>query len=112
MGADEDIFNAITEEACESAGSSCVENVKQAQAELSDTECHTTLADTVHEACPRRAEHNPGGWNGFNMQFSQILVNLCEMQDTLKKDAEALKTIVRVQCGAVRTTAGVSEVLV
>jgi RNA polymerase subunit RPABC4/transcription elongation factor Spt4 len=39
-------------------------------------DCHYTLARAVHEHCPVSASHHAtGGWNGYNMKFSQELVD-------------------------------------
>lgn len=41
-----------------------------------DMDCHYTLARAVHEHCPVSASHHAtGGWNGYNMKFSQELVD-------------------------------------
>ena len=41
-----------------------------------DMDCHYTLAHAVHEHCPVSASHHAtGGWNGYNMKYSQELVD-------------------------------------
>ena len=55
--------------------------------------------DTIFDFCPsRRPDHEAGGWNAFNMQFSQVLVNLCEMKGDLGRSQTELEDIARAQC--------------
>jgi len=82
------------------------------QHDLRDLECHAALTAAVHEACPRRAARNPGGWNSFNMQFSQTLVNLCEAKETLHKNNTELENLVRSECSAANHVAGVAELVI
>jgi len=97
--ADEALFTAVKNRACEGLHG-CTEEMTHSRMTLKDNTCHRALINAVHEACPRREAHNTGGWNGFNMKFSQTLVNLCESRETLKKEATALEQIVREQCQA------------
>lgn len=110
--ADEALFASIAGRACEGAGYGCAHGVMHGRHELRDAACHMALAHAVHEACPARAEHNPGGWNAFNMQFSQALVNMCEAKEALKKDTGALLAIVRDECMAASAAAGARELVV
>lgn len=93
--ADEALFQSIVESACEGLATECKETMQQAHHTIRNAQCHKELVDIVHESCPRRASHNPGGWNGFNMKFSQVLVNLCEDSQMTSKD---VKTIVHGHC--------------
>lgn len=110
--ADEELFYRIAKSACKGAGYGCTYGMQHDRHHMRDAACHRALAHAVHEACPRRGDHNPGGWNEFNMQFSQTLVNLCEAKDTLKKQTAALQEIVRAECTASSEGAGVLEVVV
>jgi len=109
--ADEELFKAIAKRACRGGGFGCAYGIGHARHELRDAACHHALARAVHEACPRRAEHNPGGWNDFNMQFSQVLVNLCEVKGSLGVDTVALEAVVRAECTADAGAAGAELVV-
>ena len=66
---------------------------------MSDMDCHHELAHVVHKHCPTSDFHkSPGGWNGFNMKFSQVLLNPCEGQDFLGKSTAQLVDLVHAQC--------------
>mmetsp|Transcript_70447 Transcript_70447/g.147481 ORF Transcript_70447/g.147481 Transcript_70447/m.147481 type:complete len:451 (+) Transcript_70447:75-1427(+) len=97
--ADEALFTAVKNRACEGLHG-CTEEMTHSRMTLKDNTCHRALINAVHEACPRREAHNTGGWNGFNMKFSQTLVNLCESKQTLKKESQELAQIVREACKA------------
>merc|ERR1712151_576553 len=100
MGEDEAVFQGIVTQACKDvAATGCIEILANARSELHDTECHLRLTRTIHDHCPRRADHNPGGWNAFNMKYSQTLVNMCESKDSLGKNVEQLNDIVLRGCG-------------
>jgi len=96
--ADEAVFEEVVQEACAESGPSCVTEVQAQREDLKDMECHYNLAMAVHDHCPRRSEHDAGGWNGFNMKFSQTLANLCEKQQQVKKTEEELLGIVQRAC--------------
>ncbi|CAE8609343.1 unnamed protein product, partial [Polarella glacialis] len=97
--ADEALFDAVVRAACGSkAGPRCIPEMKEAQLDMKDVHCHRELAMAVYESCPPRSAHDSGGWNGFNMQFSQTLANLCETQQTLAKTQEDLLRIVHSEC--------------
>jgi len=96
--ADEELFDRIVNEACRGIGFGCAQNLKESHHTLVDQDCHGALIDTVHEHCPRREPHNAGGWNGFNMKFSQTLVNICETLTGQKK--EEVSMLVRAECEA------------
>jgi len=99
--ADEDLFSSITKQICSAASHGCVYNLQKAQYDLKDMRCHRELTHLVHDTCPRRSrEHNPGGWNAFNMKFSQLLVNACEQRGQLGKDLPSLRQIVHAECAA------------
>ena len=45
----------------------------QAGQPCEDMDCHKKLATLVHEHCPVSSSHHAtGGWNGYNMKFSQV----------------------------------------
>jgi len=107
--ADVDVFWTIAKHACNGAGMGCDENLMKSRQEMQHTACHATLVQTVHEACPLRETHSAvGGWNSFNMQFSKVLVNLCELPGTLSKTTAELAQIVTQACAP----ASAAEVIV
>ncbi|CAK0856918.1 unnamed protein product [Prorocentrum cordatum] len=96
--ADELVFSGIAAAACGS-DEACAQVAGSSKRDIVDGECHKGLVDAVYESCPcRRPDHDSGGWNAFNMQFSQVLVNLCEMKGELGRSAAELEDIVRAQC--------------
>ncbi|CAK0830288.1 unnamed protein product, partial [Prorocentrum cordatum] len=96
--ADELVFKGIISEACRS-NDACVQSVGSSKRAIVDGECHKMLVDTVFDFCPsRRSDHEAGGWNAFNMQFSQVLVNLCEMKGELGRSPLELEGIARARC--------------
>merc|ERR1711870_159778 len=98
---DEAIFSGIVKEACSDANMIGCENYfLTSRSPLEDLSCHKRLTDTVHEKCPPRADHNPGGWNGFNMQYSQVLVNLCQGKQILGKGDDVLVKMTGRQCSS------------
>jgi len=103
--ADEAVFENIVKTACSDVNmTGCFDHLRHARVEFKDLVCHKQLADTVFEECPRNKLHaSPGGWNGFNMRFSQVLVNLCEGQEALGKDTQKFDDIVRKACGTARS---------
>jgi len=98
--ADEALFENIVKTACSDVNMiGCVDQFRHGRTEFKDMVCHQKLAETVFEDCPRSKHHfSPGGWNGFNMRFSQVLVNLCEGQEMLGKDTQKFTDIVKTQC--------------
>lgn len=98
--ADEALFENIVKTACSDVNMiGCVDQFRHGRSEFKDMVCHQKLAETVFEDCPRSKHHfSPGGWNGFNMRFSQVLVNLCEGQEMLGKDTQKFTDIVKSQC--------------
>ncbi|CAJ1386680.1 unnamed protein product [Effrenium voratum] len=78
--ADEKLFQGIASRACkEMHGKECQEQLLSTRREINDLECHYQLVHTFHAHCPKaQSHHAAGGWNGYNMKFSQVLVNLCE----------------------------------
>merc|ERR1712226_672657 len=71
--------------------------------------CHEKLASVVFEHCPKRSEREPGGWNGFNMRYSQVLVNACEEQQLLAKNADELASILSAECVASAAAAAAQQ---
>jgi len=96
--ADEQLFHEIVNRSCDNVGYGCGYSMMNSKHTIKDFECHRELAATLHESCPRRAHHDAGGWNAFNMKFSQTLVNLCETQTRLQKELVDLEGIVRAAC--------------
>lgn len=97
--ADEATFDEVAKRACkDSKLMGCNVGIKESRHIMKDAECHKVLARAVHDSCPRRGQSSPGGWNGFNMKYSQMLVNMCEQRDSLKKDMQQLIDIVRGEC--------------
>jgi len=110
--ADAELFNGIADRVCQGAGYGCAYGLRHDRHDMRDVACHRELARTVHEACPVRAERGAGGWNAYNMQFSQVLVNLCEGKRALQRDTAALQAIVRAECAAASRGAGAAELVV
>ena len=109
---DDQLFAKIGGKACaDSQGpEKCQKKMLDERSELKDMECHYTLARAVHEHCPVSASHHAtGGWNGYNMKFSQVLLNLCEGQELLGKDLEQLSKIVQEECIQAK---GLTEIVV
>jgi len=102
--ADEALFENIVKSSCSDVNMiGCVDRFRHSRSELKDRACHQKLVRTVFEECPHSEVHaSPGGWNGFNMRFSQVLVNLCEGQEALGKDAQTFDQIVKKECGISR----------
>jgi legumain len=102
--ADEELFTSIVSKACRDASlPQCAQSFSNAQSQLKDIDCHALLVQTVFDECPRRTIHNsPGGWNGFNMKFARVLVNMCEGQQVLGKTPAQLNRLVKAECGASR----------
>merc|ERR1712050_407243 len=102
---DQAIFRGIVREACSDVSMiGCENHFINSRSTLEDLQCHKRLTETVHDNCPRRSQHNPGGWNGFNMQYSQLLVNLCEGKEILGKSDNVLNTITTKHCGSETNT--------
>ena len=100
---DNQLFAKIGQKACADASQvhpdECQKKMLGDRSELKDMECHYALAHAVHEHCPVSASHHAtGGWNGYNMKFSQVLLNLCEGQEVLGKNLEQLSLIVQQEC--------------
>jgi len=109
--ADEALFGTLAQRACgELPG--CSSTMASAKLELTDYECHKVLSSTIQESCPRREKRNAGGWNGFNMKFSQVLVNLCESRALLRKDTQDLAQLLRGECTAASLKAAPMQALV
>merc|ERR1712224_540285 len=95
---DEALFTKIAESVCKGGQKGCAYGLQKARDESKDLACHYDLVNIVHEVCPRRAQHNPGGWNAFNMRFSQLLVNMCENRSELNHHMDSLKQIMHTEC--------------
>eukprot|EP00913_Durusdinium_trenchii_P002233 g2063.t1 len=96
---DDQLFATMGRQAC-AAGQPC-----------EDMDCHKKLATLVHEHCPVSSSHHAtGGWNGYNMKFSQVLLNLCEHQEELGQSVDQLAQIVEEECSKVKAV--VTEVVV
>jgi len=98
--ADEKLFESIAMTACADVNKvDCSKQLLGDRAEMKDLDCHYRLAHTLHAKCPAsESHHSSGGWNGYNMKFSQVLLNLCEGQAMLGKTPEQLASIVEDQC--------------
>jgi len=98
--ADDAIFQSITSTACSDVNKiDCQQKLLGDQNELKEVECHYNLVHTFHKHCPASESHySKGGWNGYNMKFSQVLANLCENQEMLGKAPEQLDELVRNSC--------------
>merc|ERR1712039_344491 len=96
---DQAVFRRIVNAACKDAPwLQCNHQLANGQSALVDTACHLQLTRAIHDDCPRRADHNAGGWNAFNMKFSQTLVNMCESKAALGKSVKQLTAITRAGC--------------
>merc|ERR1712066_1121900 len=98
---DKMVFEGMVKQACSDVNLyRCVETFQNDEKDLKDMVCHGELVRTVFDECPRQENvyNSPGGWNGHNMKFSQVLVNLCEGQEILGKKTHALKGIVHRAC--------------
>eukprot|EP00928_Gymnodinium_smaydae_P032596 TRINITY_DN23563_c0_g1_i1.p1 TRINITY_DN23563_c0_g1~~TRINITY_DN23563_c0_g1_i1.p1 ORF type:complete len:454 (-),score=106.83 TRINITY_DN23563_c0_g1_i1:187-1548(-) len=110
---DETLFRGVVESACSDVNMyKCVDHFWKHRAEFKDLTCHQQLSKTVFTSCPRRHGH-AGGWNAYSMQFSQVLVNLCEGQSALGKDADLLNDIIVGKCSdVVAAQSSASELVV
>jgi glycosylphosphatidylinositol transamidase (GPIT) subunit GPI8 len=99
----DELFNGIVKRMCHgnTANVDCFKHLSSSRRQLNDVECHKRLVDTIFRECPRSSLFDSsGGWNGYNMKFSQILVNACEAKDLLGKAQEMLDHAVRAECVA------------
>ncbi|CAJ1335126.1 unnamed protein product, partial [Effrenium voratum] len=108
--ADEKLFKEIALKACSDVNKKhmyeCQEQFLSTRSEMKDMDCHYQLVHTLHAHCPAaQSHHASGGWNGYNMKFSQVLVNLCEGQEGLGKSPQQLVQIVQEQCALARGSA-------
>jgi legumain len=109
--ADEAVFGSFAQGVCgDLAG--CGSSLASSKMQLKDYDCHKAFASIVQESCPRREEHNSGGWNGFNMKYSQMLANVCESRDLLQKSTEDLAQVMRDACSSVGSAASVEQIVV
>ena len=101
--ADEALFDGLAAAACADVSPQdliqCQKKFFSDRMEMSDMDCHHELAHAVHEHCPASTFHNSaGGWNGFNMKFAQVLLNMCEGKDFLGKSTAQLLDLVHMHC--------------
>lgn len=103
--ADDAVFQSITSKACSDVNKEgCQKKLQGDQNDVKEVECHYNLVHTLHQHCPASESHySKGGWNGYNMKYSQVLANLCENQELLGKNAEQLDELVRSSCIAAST---------
>jgi len=103
--ADDAMFQSIAQKACADVNKfECEKKLLGAQHDLKEVDCHHSLVHTFHEHCPASESHySKGGWNGYNMKYSQVLANLCENQEMLGKSTQALDALVRSTCRAENT---------
>jgi legumain len=102
--ADFEAFGSIARRACEGGNYGCDHYVMNSQEDLKNFACHAELVQTVHEACPVRGANSPGGWNSYNMRFSKMLKNACQLEGKIAKTQWELKKIVQEECAASSTT--------
>ncbi|CAK8988586.1 unnamed protein product [Durusdinium trenchii] len=99
---DDQLFATMGRQACGSTKvqlDECQQSILGDRAEMKDMDCHKKLATLVHEHCPVSSSHHAtGGWNGYNMKFSQVLLNLCEHQEELGQSVDQLAQIVEEEC--------------
>ncbi|CAE7755257.1 dVPE, partial [Symbiodinium pilosum] len=101
--ADEELFVGLAAAACSDVNPGnmieCQQKFLNDRTEIEDMDCHHELAHAVHEHCPAsNFHHAAGGWNGFNMKFAQVLLNMCEGKEVLGKSTEQLVDLVHEHC--------------
>merc|ERR1712048_1226431 len=96
---DERLFERIARKVCQGAAYGCIDSLQNAKYEAQETLCHLKLVNVIHDECPRRSELSSGGWNDFNMKFSQLLANMCHRRSHLGKDVNDLMLIIKDECG-------------
>eukprot|EP00929_Paragymnodinium_shiwhaense_P005806 TRINITY_DN1081_c0_g1_i3.p1 TRINITY_DN1081_c0_g1~~TRINITY_DN1081_c0_g1_i3.p1 ORF type:complete len:480 (+),score=135.81 TRINITY_DN1081_c0_g1_i3:59-1441(+) len=96
--ADEGLFKTFAKKVCEGQGFGCEHALMNKRHDSKDLVCHHKLANLVFDHCPKRSHRSPGGWNGFNMRFSQVLANACEVKETVKKTTADLENIIKAEC--------------
>eukprot|EP00438_Fugacium_kawagutii_P010533 Skav214530 [mRNA] locus=scaffold410:264535:292705:- [translate_table: standard] len=98
--ADDELFHSVATKACGNVNKlGCEEKLLGDKHDVKDVDCHYNLVHTLHEHCPASKSHySQGGWNGYNMKYSQVLANLCENQAELGQSAEQLNDLVRNSC--------------
>lgn len=101
---DEELFAKLAASVCKGKPSGCSDDLQKQRHYSKDLGCHYDLVNIVHHVCPKRAEHHAGGWNSFNMRFSQMLVNICEERRALDHHMESLKQIVHAECAVSATS--------
>ena len=101
--ADEALFAGLAAAACADVNPErlvqCQHKFLHERMEMTHMDCHHELALAVHEHCPASEyHHSAGGWNGFNMKFARVLLNICEGQEALGKSTEQLVHLVQEHC--------------
>mmetsp|Transcript_55349 Transcript_55349/g.123702 ORF Transcript_55349/g.123702 Transcript_55349/m.123702 type:complete len:449 (-) Transcript_55349:96-1442(-) len=100
--ADEAFFAELASAACADVNpnmADCREKFLNEVQDIQDMDCHHELTQTVHEHCPAATSHHAnGGWNGFNMKFARLLLNMCEGQKFLGKHTHQLVDLVQKHC--------------
>jgi legumain len=109
--ADDALFASIARTVCKGE-QRCIAEIKEQKADMLDMNCHKALAGKIHTSCPRRVATVPGGWNDYNMQFSQLLVNVCEQGKALAYDVESLSKLVEGECIASSAAWQTSEIVI
>ena len=112
--ADEAFFAGLAQEACSEVNlADCEQKLRTEHNDMNDADCHYKLAHVVHERCPASEFHHAtGGWNGFNMKFSRVLLNLCESQETLGKSTAELAHLVETKCAQASRERGAMQIVV
>lgn len=96
---DDTNFASMVSKMCaETNWAGCEQKLLTGNSVMQDPACHKHTAESIHSACPARLSRNPGGWNAYNMKYSQVMVNACEKRDFLGKSTLQLKTIVEETC--------------
>ena len=103
--ADEALFAGMAAAACAVVNPKhleliqCQKRLLSEPLEMTEMQCHHELAHAVHEHCPASEYHqSAGGWNGFNMKFARVLLNLCETHGIHGKSTAQLVDLVHEHC--------------
>lgn len=108
----DELFQQIVQRICGGTNKECIQGLFSSRRELKEFDCHQRLVDTVFQECPRSSIYeSSGGWNGYNMKYSQVLVNACEMKDILGGPLQ-LKESVRAECVQRKSTTAQEAVIV
>lgn len=99
--ADDAFFKALASEIQSRIPTGFAVRLQEQELTMKDSECHRRLVRAVHDLCPRRERESPGGWNSYNMKYSQLLVNMCESRHNFALSVEGLEDVVRGRCQSV-----------